>query len=293
MIKIAVVSGKGGTGKSVVTSSLAYELSKKYHLLLIDTDVDCPNQYLLFKGKKKFSKHIKAAKIAVVGNRDCIKCEKCKNVCQFGAISIIKGKLTINSMKCEGCGACVHACPENLIKLYPKLSGEILVSITDNFPLVYGKLIPGGSVSGKIVFEARKKGEEIAIKENRNIILVDSAAGIGCPVIASITGCDYVVGVVEPTQTSIKNLERALEVASHFRIPYSIVINKIGISKKYEEEIEKKFYGKIIGRIPYDREIPFLLSKGIVPISMEKIQSFNALISLVNSVENIINKKTK
>jgi MinD superfamily P-loop ATPase len=134
------------------------------------------------------------------------------------------------------------------------------------FSLVSGKLLPGEKNSGKIVHEIRKKADEVAENENAKTILIDSAAGIGCPVIASVMGCDYAILVVEPTPASISSMGRALEVVSHFSIPYSIVLNKSGISKENEERIRREFGESIIGEIPYDEELPKLLARKIPPI---------------------------
>ncbi|MFA5050354.1 MAG: ATP-binding protein [Candidatus Micrarchaeia archaeon] len=278
-MKIVILSGKGGTGKSVITSSLAVELSKEFKIVLVDADADCPNQHILFKGRIIKKEPIQASKTAILDIKKCSLCKTCINVCQFGAIKEYGKEITIDPMKCEGCGACTYVCPKNAIKLWPKINGYLIIKKTKKFSLVYGKLLPGESASGKVVFEAKKAGENISQKENSDLILIDSAAGIGCPVIASITGSNYVIGVVEPTQTSIRNLERALEVVKHFGVPYSIVMNKVGISKEFEEKIENEFGDKIIGKIPYDDNIPYLLAEGIPPvlgkgISKEKLKEF-------------------
>ena len=262
-MKIAIFSGKGGTGKSSVVSSLACGMEGK-RLVLADTDVDCPNQHLLFTGKTIRKKRLHVSETAVFDDNG-IAPSICPEVCRFDAIRIVNKKAVIDKVKCEGCGACVLAYPEAL-RLVPKFSGEIIVRKTPDFHLIYGKLEPGESGSGKVVFEVKKIADEIAKREKAELIIVDAPAGIGCPVIAAITGCDYAIGIVEPTPASIANLERALEVVKHFNIPYSIVINKKGISGLHEKIIRKKFGKTVIAEIPYDEEIPGLLARGIAPI---------------------------
>lgn len=266
-MKVAILSGKGGTGKSSFTSSLALGMSKK-NLVLVDADVDCPNQHILFPGETLRKEPLYVSKIAVFDESRRVPSSRCAEVCRFGAMEIIDGKAVIDRIKCEGCGACVLACPEAL-KLVPKLGGEMVVKETQHFPLVYGRMEPGESGSGRVVFEVKKVADEIAKERGAALTLVDAPAGIGCPVIAAVTGCDYAVGVVEPTPASIANLERALEVVKHFRIPFSVIINKEGISEKYGKKIAERFGRRLIARIPYDEEVPRLLAHAIPPIRGE------------------------
>ena len=261
-MKMVILSGKGGTGKSCITSAIAITIEK---CILVDADVDCPNQHILFKGKEISRKSFSASKLAVIGKNEPNN-KDYEGICEFGAIKKEGNKLKIIENKCEGCKACVIAFPELEIKLVPRDSGELIVKETEKFPLVYGKLVPGEAGSGRVVFEIKKIAERISSENEIETTLIDAPAGIGCPVIAAVTGCDYVLGVVEPTPASITNLERALEIVKHFNIPYSIVMNKQGISKKYENEIRKKFGELIIAEIPYDEEVPFLLAEGKPPL---------------------------
>jgi len=260
-MKIVILSGKGGTGKSCVTSSLAIEQK----CVLVDSDVDCPNQHLLFTGKETSREPFSASKLAVIGKNEPAE-KDYEKVCEFGAIKKKGNKIEIIENRCEGCKACVLAFPELEIELVPRRSGELIVKETEKFPLVYGKLVPGEAGSGKVVFEIKKIADKIASERKIDVTLIDAPAGIGCPVIAAVTGCDYAIGVAEPTPTGIANLERALEVVKHFNIPFCIVMNKKGISEKYENEIRKKFGDLVIAEIPYDEEVPHLLAEGIPPV---------------------------
>ncbi|MBD3209908.1 P-loop NTPase [Candidatus Micrarchaeota archaeon] len=264
-MKMVVLSGKGGTGKSSFVSSLALGLKEK-NLTLVDADVDCPNQHILFSGKTKSRTPLHVSKIAVFDESKRIESPRCAEVCRFDAIKIMDGKAIISSTKCEGCGACVLVCPDEL-KLVPKLSGHLIVRETKHFPLVYGRLEPGESGSGRIIFEVKKAAEKLAAERKSPLTIVDAPAGIGCPVIAAVTGCDYAVGVVEPTPASIRNMERALDVVGHFNIPFSIVMNKEGISARHEEAIRKKYGDSLLACIPYDEETPRLLARAVPPIN--------------------------
>lgn len=262
-MKIVILSGKGGTGKSCVTSALASVLDS---VVLVDADVDCPNQHLLFRGKETSRRPFSASKLAVIGDNSPLD-KDYSGICQFGAIKRRGDSLYVDETRCEGCGACVIAFPELEIKLKPKNSGELITKETEKFPLVYGKLIPGESGSGRVVFEIKKIADEIAREKGIPLTLIDAPAGIGCPVIAAVTGCDYAIGVVEPTPASIANLERALKVVEHFNIPFSIIMNKVGISEKYEKKIKEMFGNRFAAEIPYDEEIPHLLAEGIPPLN--------------------------
>lgn len=285
-MKIVVLSGKGGTGKSCVTSSIAIQLDS---CILVDADVDCPNQFILFKGNEILRKKFSVSKYAVIGiNKPQQK--NYEKICEFKAIKKTEGKLNILETRCEGCGACSLAFPELNITLVPRNSCEIAVIETEKFPLVYGKLEPGQAGSGKVVFEIKRIADEIATKRGIQNMLVDAPAGIGCPVIAAVTGCQYAIGVVEPTPASIANLERALEVVDHFSIPYNIIVNKKGMSQKHEKEIEEKFGNLIIAEIPYDEEIPRMLAEGIPP-SLGKCRGSEALIKMASKVACFISQK--
>lgn len=286
-MRIAIISGKGGTGKSSITSSLAYSLGKRKRIVLVDADSDCPNQHILFKGRVRMKKPISVSKIALVDLEKCTGCGKCAKACMFDAIRLAGAAAAVDGVGCEGCGACVVACPEKAIKLIPVKSGSLIVSETRDFPLVYGRLLPGRSGTGRMVFNARKLADEVAKRRKAGLIIIDAPPGIGCPVIAAIAGCNHVIGVAEPTPAGMVNLERALQVAEHFRIPYSIVMNKEGLSKKYERKIAGKFGKKLIARIPYDEEIPRLLAAGTLPI-LGKGRGAKALRKLAEGVIGMI-----
>ena len=266
MKRIAILSGKGGVGKSTIASSLAVALKDRHKIILVDADADCPNQHILFEGNEKESKVLQASHLAVVDHEKCKRCGKCKDVCTFEALDYSDGP-KISSLFCEGCNACAVVCPHGAIKMVPVDSGVAKVIDTDEgFPLVYGKLYPGEAGSGKIVHDIRQTADRIANELGSELILIDSAAGIGCPVIASITDCDYAIGVVEPTQASISDLDRAITTAEHFGIPYGVVINKTGISGENERKIRDRWGGFILAELPYDPEVPKILAKRIIPI---------------------------
>jgi len=251
MVKIVVASGKGGVGKSMLASSLALLFSKNRKVVACDCDVDAPNLGLWlgttdYDKREKISTSVKAR---IINQKDLD--DKILGVCKFRAIEKVDGNYAINPFLCEGCGACKILYP-NTIELKPVKNGELRVKKTEyEFPLVSGQLYPGEAGSGKIVEQLRKKAEDFEYE----VMILDAAAGIGCPVIASVRGCDYAVLITEPTPSGFSDLKRILEVVNHFRINYGIVINKWDIYPKLSEKIEKWSGKKFLGKISYDKKV--------------------------------------
>jgi len=256
-MKIAVTGGKGGTGKSMVATSLAVEFAKNRKTALLDVDVECPNDHLLLSVKRKeFTKIYQP--IPKWDFNKCTKCGKCASVCKQNAIVFVKNKYPAFVKDiCIGCKACIITCPHNAITETQKEIGTIYVGKNYNVNLISGELKLGELASGEVVAEARKYSEEINKKLKAEIVLIDSAAGIGCPVIASLVGTDYIVAVTEPTPSALHDLKRVLYLANHFQIKHGIVINKHNLAKKFCSKIEKfaeENNISIIGKIPYKKD---------------------------------------
>lgn len=252
-MKIVVASGKGGVGKSMLASSLALLFSKEKKVVACDCDVDAPNMGL-WLGVEDYDKSekISTSMKAVIDKNKCTRCGKCKEICRFSAIEIKEGEFKVNSFLCEGCGACKIVCPVGAIELKEVKNGELRdKQIKESFPLVSGQLYPGEAGSGKIVEVLRKKAEGFEY----DCMIMDAAAGIGCPVIASVRGTDFAVLITEPTPSGFSDLKRILEVVEHFNISYGIVINKWDISKKTSKEIEEWAGEKFLGKISYDKKV--------------------------------------
>jgi MinD superfamily P-loop ATPase len=249
MKKLVVISGKGGTGKTTVVGGLALLAKDK---ILVDCDVDASNLPLIFNTKPKKREPFYGSLLPVVDLTLCNKCGICERECPSDAIS---EKNQINPLRCEGCGVCAFSCPEKAINMVPRLSGEIIEAETDSAPLIYGELAPGEETSGKLVTAVRKRAEEEAEKVSAKLMIIDGAPGIGCPVIASLTGVDQALVITEPTLSGIHDLDRVIGVAGHFRIKSAVAINKYEVNRKLAGEIEKycaKEGLPLIGRLPYD-----------------------------------------
>jgi MinD superfamily P-loop ATPase len=270
MKSIVILSGKGGVGKSSITASLAIALSKEKRIVCADCDVDASNLSLLFNlSEDKYIEWnpLSTNKKAIINKQKCIKCNKCINACYFNALQIKDDYPIISEFGCEGCGVCELVCPVKAIKLKDINNANIGYAKTNyNFNIASAQLEPGNSGSGKVVSKVKQKAKELS--PNSEILVIDSSAGIGCPVIASVTGNDYALIVTEPTPSGFSDLKKALEIVNHFKIKKGIIINKYDLNKEFTEKIcyfAKKNQIKIIQKIKFDKEFVHAMTK-MIPI---------------------------
>ncbi len=256
-MRIAITGGKGGTGKSMVATSLAVLFAKNKKTLLVDADAECPNDHLLLAVKLKKASIVNQT-IPKWNFKKCVKCGSCALACQKNAIVFIKDRYpAFVKDVCIGCKACISSCSFGAITEDKKEIGKIYAGKNYNISLISGELKLGELASGEVVAEVRKYAEKINEQLKADIILIDSAAGVGCPVIASLVGTDYIVAVTEPTPSALHDLKRVLHLAKHFKIKHGIIINKYDLSKSYCLQIEKfatKNKISIMGKIPYRQD---------------------------------------
>jgi len=286
-MKIAITGGKGGTGKSIVATSLAVEFAKTKITTLIDADVECPNDHLFLSIKRKqFIKIYQT--IPKWDFKKCIKCGKCALICKQNAIVFVKERYPVFVKDlCIGCGACMVTCPQNAISKTKKEIGTLYTGKNYKVNLISGELKLGQLASGEVVAEVRKYSKEINKKLKAEVVLIDSAAGIGCPVIASLVGTDYIVAVTEPTPSALHDLKRVLYLANYFQIKHGIIINKYNLEKTFYLKIEKfakKNNIKIIGKIPYKKDFinSTIKMKPVTEINPKYRELFKSIINKIN-----------
>ncbi len=271
MRQITVLSGKGGTGKTTLVASLAVFAEK---LVITDCDVDAPNLHMLLNPSIMRKQEFKGSKVAVLDESRCIQCWKCEEICRFNAINDLK----IDPVLCEGCGLCAYICPVEAIKLREKVCGYAYISKTKYGFMSHARLNPGEENSGKLVTLVRQNAKNIAEEENINLILNDGPPGIGCPVIASVSGADLGAIVVEPTLSGIHDMERAMEMLNHFKIRPTVCINMYDLNVENTKMIEAfcKSNGiEVAGKIPFDPIVTeaMVLGKPVTEYSPESLVS--------------------
>ena len=264
MKEVVIISGKGGVGKSAVTASLGSILAGKHRILLADTDVDAPNLHLALETRLTDFQEISASDKAFIDYQLCSGCMTCVETCRFSAI-MAGAEPVVIPYSCEGCGACTLVCPEQAIEVRPVINGRINIFATSGLPLVAGQLSIGGSSSGRLVDQVKRRARQEAENSRAEIILTDGPPGIGCPVIAALKGADYALLVTEPSTTALHDLQRVVEVVGHFRIGMGLVINKADIhegSRRAIYAFAEKNGLDILGEIPYDINVPMAIANG-------------------------------
>jgi len=207
MKELVVLSGKGGTGKTSIVASFAALYKDK---VVADCDVDAADLHLVLDPRMARWKVFHGSKVAIVDQNACTRCGRCADVCRFDAIireddpgDPMRMKHSVDPLACEGCGACVIACPVNAIHLEDAMTGEWGVSESRLGPLVHARLGIGQESSGKLVTMVRSKAAELARERGVSLSLIDGSPGIGCPVIASLTGAALALVVTEPTVSGL------------------------------------------------------------------------------------------
>ena len=302
--KIAVISGKGGVGKTSLVASLASIAHKDQdiNLIILDCDVDAPNLALILPPKSKedvLTQDTFTTKKARFLEEKCVNCKQCydDHFCEFNALNWDENNNIpiIDYLACEGCGACKVLCPEDAFEINPVKSGEIIKYETDaGFPLIYGKTKLGSTTSGLLVSEVKQHATNLKEFNDANLILIDGPPGIGCPVIATVSDLDYIVAITEPTPSGLHDMKRAIEMVNQFNIPFGIVINKADLKsasqKQLNKYIEKAGY-EILGRINFDLSIPEAMSyaEPVVDYSPESAAS-QAINKIYAKLKHILSK---
>jgi MinD superfamily P-loop ATPase len=249
MKQIAVISGKGGTGKTSMVASLA--ALAKGRAVIADCDVDAPDLHLILRPEIKEKREFLGVKRAVIDPSKCTFCGSCEEHCRFGAIS----SSAVDPLLCEGCGVCKLVCPAEAVSMVDRLSGYAYISQTRFGPLAHADLFPGEEASGKLVAMIREMARETAASRNLDLVLIDGSPGIGCPVIAFLAGVNLALVVTEPTISGEHDLERILGVTEHFQLQTEVCINKYDLNPDVSCHIEDICIERSIevaGKLPFD-----------------------------------------
>lgn len=245
-MQLIILSGKGGTGKTTVAASFAY---LNENSIKVDCDVEASNLHIILQGTNVEENIFFGAKVAKIDREKCIRCGACEQVCRFDAISGYQ----VNELKCEGCATCTVICPNQAISLNEEVTGKTIITQTDKGILSHAEMEFGAEGSGKLVTEVRKNAGRF--KRAGENFLLDGSPGVGCPVMASLTGCDAALLVVEPTQSGLADFLRVLQLIRFFRIKPFVCINKYDLNNSITREITRACWKEkvpVIGEIPFD-----------------------------------------
>lgn len=264
MKEIVVISGKGGTGKTSLTASFA--VLGGHDLIVADCDVDAADMHLLLEPDFKFAEVFYSGVLAKIDQDDCIQCGKCADVCRFDAIPVIEGKYIVQPLDCEGCSYCARICPTEAIVMEKQNVGDWYIStIKTGSLMVHARLGIGAENSGKLVAKVKNEAKRLATEQKKEIVLVDGSPGIGCPVVSSLSGADFVILVTEPTVSGFHDLERVFQLVNKFGISAGCIINKADLNPDMTQRI-RDFNQKNgivpIAELPYDETFTAAMTQG-------------------------------
>lgn len=303
MKQILVISGKGGTGKTILTASFANLAKNK---VMVDSDVDAADLHLILHPKIKEKHEFKGLPKAFINQEKCTGCGECAKVCRYGAVINIdvrckmqdtryKNKknnpqFLIDASSCEGCTICMHVCPVDAISMKDTISGEWYISKTKYGPMVHAKLGIAEENSGKLVSVVRQHAKSLAQEKNLDYVIIDGPPGIGCPVIASLSGVDIALVVTEPTLSGIHDMERVISVAKHFGVQVACIINKFDINLDNTKNIESWCQINnvpIIGKIPYDQSVTESIVHGVPLVEYAENQVAYEIKNIWNTLSKV------
>jgi MinD superfamily P-loop ATPase len=253
---ISVASGKGGTGKTLVATSLALSLKDGDRVQLLDCDVEEPNDHILLKPVITGSEPV-SMQVPEVAEDKCTYCGKCAQVCQYHAIAVLSNHVLTFPQLCHGCGACSYLCPEKAISEEPRQTGVVEWGHSDGVGFVHGILTVGEAMAPPVIRRVKQQAS------NKGTVIIDVPPGTSCPVVEAIKGSDFCLLVTEPTPFGLNDLILAVETVRQLNIPCGVVLNRAGVGDAGVEEYCRKENIPILLTIPLDTEIARLYSRGI------------------------------
>ncbi len=295
MKELVVLSGKGGTGKTSIVASFAALCKNK---IVADCDVDAADLHLVLGPRMTKWRTFHGSKMAAIDGNRCIQCGRCAEICRFEAIVLKNDPETpamkihaVDTLACEGCGACAIVCPAAAIHLEDTMTGEWAVSESRLGPLVHARLGIGQESSGKLVTVVRSQAAALARERGATLSLIDGSPGIGCPVIASLTGADLALLVTEPTVSGLHDLERVAGVAKKLGVPVAVSVNKHDINPDATARLEEWCAGAsipLVGHVPYDDAVTAAQVNGLSVVEHSEGPAANAVRSLWSNVSEML-----
>jgi MinD superfamily P-loop ATPase len=285
MKSLTIISGKGGTGKTSIVGSFA---SLAENFVLADADVDAADLHLIIPPTINKTFDFMGGHKAIIDPERCTQCGECLDRCQYDAID---NEFNIDIIACEGCGVCVHFCPSSAIDFPQRKCGQWFISDTAYGPMVHAKLGIAEENSGLLVSTVRKEAEKLAETQNRNLIIIDGPPGIGCPVIAAVTGASAVLIITEPTLSGMHDLKRVAELANFLKIPGMVCVNKYDLNPDMSEQIlalANEFKLKNVGQIPYDASVTQAMVEGTSPVNYSKGPASQAIEEVWKKVSHFL-----
>jgi len=281
-IKLAVISGKGGVGKSMVCASFCLLSSQKNHIVAVDCDVDAPNLAIWLNETSEWQRTVPVntfSKVKIDYDK-CISCDVCIEKCRFGAIDKKnESKPEINNFLCDGCGACESVCPYTAISPVSTQSGEVKTKQTKyGFPLVLGHLFSGEAATNKVINEVKKEADNF----DSALQIIDSPPGIGAPVLATLYNVNFTVVISEPTPSGFSDVIRVLEVVKKHNIPWGLIINKWDLNIKEADKISELAGSNLLGKISYDN--------GVMKATSDFIPIMETQLKVADEIKVIYNK---
>jgi MinD superfamily P-loop ATPase len=287
MKELTIISGKGGTGKTSIVGSFA-SLAK--NCVLADADVDAADLHLIIAPTIKQRNDFMGGHKAIIDPEKCTQCGECLERCQYDAIN----DFTIDIIACEGCGVCVHFCPSDAIDFPQRKCGEWFISNTAYGPMVHARLGIAEENSGLLVSTVRKAARDLAESENRELIIADGPPGIGCPVIASITGSTAILIITEPTLSGMHDLKRVAELAKFLKVPGMLCINKFDLNKDMSDQLLQtaiEYQLTAVGKVPYDPSVTKAMVSGKSPIDFSDGPASQAIRKVWEKVSDFLDSQ--
>lgn len=255
---IAVLSGKGGTGKTILATNLAHVLAFNHEVRILDADAEEPDVHLFFETSKESEEKVQLA-LPIIDKAKCTLCGKCAQECQFGALSVFKSGVMVFNTLCHGCGLCTMVCPQRAISETSKVIGRVETGkISESLSFAMGILEIGEPSPVRVIRTLKKH------IDRDKITILDSPPGTSCPVVETLRGVDYALMVTEPTPFGLHDLKLAVQIVKEMKVPCGIVLNRVMGSTSMIDDFAQSEGIEILERIPFDREIARAYSDGIL-----------------------------